>query len=46
MKECYLTATLPDEPLFEKLQLICNTIDASYEQIDGQVVVHSKGCGD
>ncbi|GAA4413108.1 FecR family protein [Nibrella viscosa] len=44
MQNCYLTATLTDEPLFEKLDLICNTIDARYEQIDGQVIIYSKGC--
>lgn len=44
MKKCYLTAPLGDEPLFDKMKLICKTIGASYEIIDGQVVVYSKGC--
>jgi hypothetical protein len=44
MKNCYLTASLDDEPLFEKLNLICKTIDAKYEQVDAQIVIYSNGC--
>ncbi|QJW89999.1 DUF4974 domain-containing protein [Spirosoma taeanense] len=44
MKNCYLTATLYDEPLFEKLDLICRTINADYEQLDGYIVINSPGC--
>ena len=44
MKNCYLTASLSDEPLFDKLDLICHTINARYEQVDGSIVITSKGC--
>ena len=44
MKNCYLTASLSDEPLFEKLSLICKTIGAQYEQMDASIIVSSKGC--
>ncbi|RRB04733.1 FecR family protein [Larkinella rosea] len=44
MKDCYLTASLDDEPLFEKLDLICNTISAHYEQMDAHIIITSKGC--
>lgn len=44
MKSCYLTANLEDEPLFEKLNLICRTLDARYEQIDAQIIISSNGC--
>jgi transmembrane sensor len=44
MKDCYLTAALADEPLFEKLDLICRTINASYEQLDAHIIISSKGC--
>ncbi|MGX7687881.1 FecR family protein [Flectobacillus roseus] len=44
MKNCYLTASLDDEPLFEKLNLICKTLDAKYEQVDAQIVIYSNGC--
>jgi hypothetical protein len=44
MKNCYLTASLEDEPLFEKLLLICKTIGARYEVIDAQIIIYSSGC--
>ena len=44
MKDCYLTASLADEPLFDKLELICHTINASYDQLDAYIVIDSKGC--
>ena len=44
MKNCYLTGSFADEPLFEKLDLITRTISAKYQQIDGQIVIFSKGC--
>lgn len=44
MRHCYLTASLTDEPLFGQLDLICHTINARYEQIDGAIIVHSSGC--
>lgn len=44
LKHCNLTAKLTSEPLFEKLALICETIQAHYEVLDGQIVVDSRGC--
>ncbi|GAB3556287.1 FecR family protein [Spirosoma fluminis] len=44
MRDCYLTAALADEPLYEKLTLIGHTIDATFEQLDGYIIIHSKGC--
>ena len=44
MKNCYLTASLDDEPLFEKLNMICQTLDARHEQMDGKILISSKGC--
>jgi transmembrane sensor len=44
MKNCFLTAPLGSEPLFEKLNVICRTIGASYEVIDAKVVISSTGC--
>ncbi|REA62859.1 hypothetical protein DSL64_08025 [Dyadobacter luteus] len=41
---CSLTASLADEPLLEKLNLICKTINGSYEVIDGQIVMDIKSC--
>lgn len=45
MKNCYLTASLQDEPFFKKLDLICRTLDARYEvKPDGSISVFSDGC--
>lgn len=44
LKSCKLTAKMTDEHLFEKLRLICLTIDAEYQIIDAQIVIHSRGC--
>ncbi|GAB3508673.1 FecR family protein [Emticicia fontis] len=44
MENCYLTASLSDESLFEKLNLICKITHSSYEIVDAQIVIHSNGC--
>ncbi len=44
LENCNLTASLANEPLYEKLDLICETIQARYEIADGQVVIYAKGC--
>jgi len=44
MASCELTATLGDEPLSEKIALICKVIEASYEFKDEQIIIHGKGC--
>lgn len=44
LKACYLTANLEGESLFEKLNLICKITRSTYEMVDGQIVIHSKGC--
>ncbi len=44
LKDCKLTASLGDEPLFEKIRLLCVSLEATYERMDGQIVIHAKGC--
>jgi transmembrane sensor len=44
LSNCPLTASLSDEPLYGKLDLICRAIGADYQVIDGQIVINSKGC--
>ncbi|TDB64184.1 FecR family protein [Arundinibacter roseus] len=44
MKNCFLTASFTDEPLLEKMDLITRTIDATFAEVDGQLVVNSRGC--
>ncbi|WP_332369143.1 FecR family protein [Spirosoma telluris] len=44
VKNCFITATFSDESLFEKLNLICRISRATYEIVDGQIIIHSVGC--
>ncbi|MCE6988105.1 FecR family protein [Dyadobacter sp. CY323] len=44
LKDCPLTATLDEQPLNEKLMIICKAVEATYEVLDGQIVIHSEGC--
>lgn len=44
LDHCVLTTTLGNESLYEKLDLICQTIGASYKEVDAQLIVESKGC--
>ena len=41
---CTLTSTLTSQSLYVKLDLICETIHANYEVVDGQIVVSGTGC--
>lgn len=44
LSRCPLTATLTQESLYGKLDLICKAIGADYQLIDGQIVINTKGC--
>jgi transmembrane sensor len=44
LADCKLTAHLSDEPLLEKLKLICIALEASYEEIDNVIILRAKGC--
>ena len=44
LEACNLTATFTDELLYDKIEIICETIQARYEVIDGQIVIYAKGC--
>ncbi|WP_149240816.1 FecR family protein [Dyadobacter sp. 32] len=46
LRDCNFTARLSNEPLFEKLNLVCETIHARYEVLDGQVVLYAQKCQD
>ena len=41
---CNLTAELGSEPLFKKLDIICRTIDATYEVWGTKIIIDAKGC--
>ncbi len=44
LAKCNLTARLTEEDLFNKLDLICETIQVSYRITDGQILVNGPGC--
>lgn len=44
MSKCPLTATLENQSLHDKLTIICKAVEANYEILDGQIVVHGAGC--
>ena len=44
VKNCFITANLAGESLFEKLNLICRISSSTYEIVDGQIIIHSVGC--
>ncbi|WP_163401179.1 FecR family protein [Flavobacterium fluviatile] len=46
LKDCHLTTSLSDQPLSEKLKIICKSIgnDTSFEMNGNQIVITSQGC--
>jgi transmembrane sensor len=44
MENCALHVELSNEPFFTKLDIISQTIGASYRISDGQVIISSEGC--
>lgn len=41
---CHLTASLTEESLMEKLDIICSSIGANYEIVEARIIINSKGC--
>jgi ferric-dicitrate binding protein FerR (iron transport regulator) len=46
LKDCYLTTSLNDQPLPEKLKIICRSLgnNTSYEMNGNQIIILSNGC--
>lgn len=44
MGKCPLNATLIGQPFREKLEVICNALDAQFEIADNQITILGKGC--
>ncbi|WP_353721806.1 FecR domain-containing protein [Dyadobacter sp. 676] len=44
MGNCPLNATLMGQPFKEKLEVICNALDAQYELADNQITILGRGC--
>ncbi|MNL58322.1 hypothetical protein D3C87_1819500 [compost metagenome] len=42
--QCELTADLTTESLYEKLDVICKSVEATYKSEDGQIIVSGNGC--
>lgn len=42
--KCPVTASLTDEPLYEKLALVCRAVRARYEIVNGDIIITGKGC--
>lgn len=44
LANCIITTTLADDSLYDQLNVLCRTIDASYKVVDAQIVIQSSGC--
>ncbi|RAK03201.1 FecR family protein [Larkinella arboricola] len=44
VENCQLTASLTDETLAEKINVICQSIGATYEIVEAQIIITSPGC--
>jgi transmembrane sensor len=46
LKDCHLTTSLSDQPLSEKLRIICKSIgnDTTFEMNGNQIIITSEGC--
>ena len=44
MSNCVISAQFDEENLKQKMNAICQAIGASYEMVDGQIVISSNGC--
>lgn len=42
--KCRMTTTLDEGMLFEKLNVICTVSGASYQSVDGEIVITGRGC--
>ncbi|WP_373512602.1 FecR domain-containing protein, partial [Persicitalea sp.] len=41
---CQFTADLTDVPPYEKLDIICRSIEANYHILDAQIIIDGRGC--
>ncbi|MVM36820.1 DUF4974 domain-containing protein [Spirosoma sp. HMF3257] len=44
LSNCRLTTSLENENLFEKMDVLCEAIGATYKLVDAQIIIKSKGC--
>lgn len=43
-EDCFITANLTGESLTQQLELITKVSRSTFELVDGQIVIHSRGC--
>ena len=41
---CVLTSSFYDEGLYDRIDVICTAIGATYRIVDQQIVIESQGC--
>src|SRR5690606_18114328 len=41
---CLLNTSLTNETLFQKLDVICEAINATYKVVDGEIIINGKKC--
>lgn len=41
---CQFTSDLTDVPPYEKLDIVCRSIEATYRILDAQIIIDGKGC--
>lgn len=44
LAECLLNTSLTNETLFQKLDVICAAINATYKVVDGEIIIDGKKC--
>ncbi|GAB3918799.1 hypothetical protein GCM10028804_09260 [Larkinella terrae] len=44
MSKCFITTSLEQEDLYDKLNIVCKLLGASYKVIDAQIVISGPGC--
>lgn len=44
VKNCIISTRFGNESLKDKLDVVCQTINASYKEIDAQIIIESIGC--
>ncbi|WP_421826850.1 FecR family protein [Larkinella sp.] len=44
LSHCIITTTLSNQPLKDQLEVICQTIGATYTEMDAQLVIEATGC--
>lgn len=44
LQGCEITAPFTNENLYEKIDIITQTINGTYENVDGKIIIYSRGC--